>query len=320
MMRNLAGVVAVLLAAGANAQAYPVKPIRIISGFVQGNSGDTALRMVSAKMSEAFGQPVVVETQPAATGTIAAAAVARSAPDGYTLLMTTSNLLTARYTFKQLTFDGIKDFSPITIFVDVPSLVIVNSQLPVKSVTELVDYARRNPGKIAYGSTGLGSAFHMLGEALKQTAGIDMLHVPYTTGGLSAMTTDLSTGRMQLTFLSYTSIRPLLGTGNVRVLAVIDKARVKTLPDVPIINEALPDYYNWTVWFGLLAPASTPRPIIDRLAAEARRGLADPGVVGKMEAFALTGVGNTPEEFAARIRRDDEYLAKVFPTLGIKPE
>jgi tripartite-type tricarboxylate transporter receptor subunit TctC len=320
MMKITLGFAAALLIGSASAQTYPVKPIRIVSGFVAGNSGDTALRMVSARMSEAYGQPIVIETQPAASGSIAAGTVARAAPDGYTLLMTTPNVLTARFTFKQLSFDGVRDFAPVTIFVDVPSLVIVNAQVPVKSMKELVDYAKANPGKIAYGSTGMGSAFHMLGEALKQTAGIDMLHVPYTTGGLSAMTTDLSTGRMQLTFLSYTSIRPLLGTGNVRVLAVIDNARVKTLPDVPVINEAVPDYYNWTVWFGLLAPARTPRPIIDRLATEARRGLTDPGVVAKMETFALSGVGNTPDEFAARIRRDNEYLSKVFPKLGIKPE
>jgi tripartite-type tricarboxylate transporter receptor subunit TctC len=308
------------LSAAAWSQAYPVKPIQVISSTPAGNAGDTALRLVTAKMGEAFGQPIIIDTRPGASGSLAAAAVARAAPDGYTLLLTSPTLLSAPFMFKQQTFDGFKDFSPISILIDVPNLIVINSQVPARSMAELIDYAKKNPGKLAYGTTGIGSTFHMFGETLKQAAHIDMLHVPYNSGGLATMTTDLATGRMQVYFPSYTTIQPFLSSGNVRVLAVIGRTRLKTLPDVPIINDSVPDFYNWQPWFGMLGPARMNRATVERLAAEIRKGLADPGVLAKLEALSLFVMGNTPDEYAARMKADFQYLSKTLPALGIVPQ
>jgi tripartite-type tricarboxylate transporter receptor subunit TctC len=301
-----------------HAQTYPSKPIRIINSTPAGNSGDTAMRMVMPAMTAALGQPLLMENRTAAGGQVATVAIKTSPPDGHNLLYTATSLVSSVYLVKDLQFDPRTDFAPISKLVSVPSLFAISAAMPVNTLAEFIEYAKRNPGKVAYGSTGVGGGFHLVGEAFSNETGIKMLHVPYSSG-VAVPVTDLANDRIQLYFPSYISLLPVIKSGKVKVLAIIDTSRLRAVPDAPTIFDTLPNYNLMAPFFGLLAPAGTPRAITGRVQAELRKALT-PEVVAKLEELGTTPVGNTPEEFARDLRDSLDAFAKAVKAVGIQPQ
>jgi tripartite-type tricarboxylate transporter receptor subunit TctC len=264
---------------------------------------------------------VLVENRPAAGGQVAAVAVKQAPPDGYTTLMSTSApMVTARYLLKNVPYDTLTDFTAITKVISVPSVFAVSSAVPANSVPELIEYAKRNPGKLAYGSTGNGTAFHMIGESLSIDAGISMLHVPYAAAGMAQPVADLANDRIQLFFPTIVSLGPQMKTGKVKILAVLDRNRLPQIPDVPAITEVYPGYTVLPSWFAYMGPAGLPAPVASRLQGELRRALHSPEVSAKLEAMGSTPVGNTPAEFQEEIRAAIAAVGKVVKALGIEPQ
>lgn len=304
----------------AQPQTYPTKPIRILSASPVGNSGDITMRLVIPLMATKFGQPLVMEARPSASGTVAAMAVKEAAPDGYTLFFgTTTTLVSAYYMMKSVRFDPLKDFSLISEVMNNPSLFAVSAALPVNSVKEFVDYARRNPGSIACGSTGVGSVFHILCESFDLDNGVKMLHVPYT-GGIALPVGDLASGRIQLFWPSVTSIKPVMDSGKVKILAVVDKAGLKAFPQYPPITDALPRITLVPAFFMLAGPAGMPQPIMNRIQSALRKALHTPEVATKLEALGITPVGSPPDEFAAHFKRTLDLYGAMTKTLKLEPQ
>ena len=305
------------------AQAYPNKSIQMISAASLGSAGDIAARLLAAKMSSNIGQQILVDTRSGGGGAISATAAMRAAPDGYTILYATPNILVLnRFMVKNQSFDSLRDFTPLSLSIGISIFLGLNANVPATSVASLVEYARRNPGKIAHASTGVGTPTHLLAESIKIMAGVDMLHVPYNaSGGAVTAINDLATGRVQIYFPTYSAARPYLAANDkIRVLAVFDDARFKLAPNVPAITETLPEFQGIPAYYGLLGPLGMPRPIVDRLSGEARKALAAPDLSGKLEEMGITNFGSTPEEFSARLKKDIEYVGKLLNTLGFKPE
>jgi tripartite-type tricarboxylate transporter receptor subunit TctC len=319
MRLQLIKVFLALLPVAAMAQGYPTKPIQVISGTGLGNPGDVTLRAIAPKMSAALGQPLVVETRAGASGAIATVAVAKSPPDGYTFLYGTSIVATAPYLIKNPPYDVNRDLTPVSFVASVPSVIAITASLPVNTVRELIDYAKKNPGKLSYPHTGSGLALHLIGESFNQSAGVDLLAVPYKASG-STLVNDFLSGRVHVYFAALGTVRPHVGPGKVKLIGVINSTRLKQIPDVPTINETLPDYYNIAAWFAFLGPAGLPRPIAERIALETRKALDDPTIAAQVEAFGLFIVGSRPDEFAAIIRRESEVMGKLIKSLGIVPE
>jgi tripartite-type tricarboxylate transporter receptor subunit TctC len=303
----------------AYAQGYPVKPIQIISSASTGSSGDGALRATAAKLGAAFGQPVTVDFRGGAGGALAAQPVMRATPDGYTLWYgTTGSFVFARYLMKNLPFDITRDFAPVSLAARAGTVLTVHSSVPVNSLQELVEYAKRNPGKLSYGSSGIGSVFHLIGETLKIQTGIDMVHVPYQQANYAQLINDWSSGRVEVFFPDYVAYRP--NRDKVKALAVVDSARMARLPNLPQINELLPDYQTVVTWWAYFGPAGLPRPIADRLSVEVRRSFQDPEVAAKLGDLGLTLVGSTPDELATTLRADLDKTGRIVKQLGIEPQ
>ena len=300
-------------------QVFPAKPILVVSTASPGSSGDAALRLMAAKMTASLGQPVVVELKTAARGAQAAQALARAGPDGYTITYGTSGTyVNARFLFKNLAFDVLKDFAPISLAISSPSYVAVNASVPVNSLQELIDYAKRNPGKLEYASTGVGSVFHLTGESLKLYARIDLLHVPYAQANFSQMINDWAAGRIALWFPTYAFLAPNMP--KVRPLAIVDTHRSSRLPDVPTVAEILPGFQGFPAWWAFFGPAGLPAPIADRLSEEVRAALRTPDVQAKLNDLGLTTLASTPDELAAHLRREIEAVGKLTKAIGLKPE
>jgi len=321
MMRLLLVALALMTAPlTAPAQTYPERAIRIVSGTQTGTSGDLAGRLLAVKLTVALGQPVVFESRPGANGALAANYVKSLPPDGYGILfLASSTIVTGPLMVKNVGFEALKDFTPISLAVAVPSYLLVNSSLPVDKVSSLIDYAKRNPGKLAYGSVGRGSAFHLIGESFKLATGIDMLHVPYTGANNANIIGDLLNNRIQVYFPAYPAVLSSLPTGQVKLLAVFRTARVKQLPELPTVNETLPNNKIVPSWFGFMAPAGLPPPIAARLQEEVRKALADPEVTSKLEEVGIIPVGSTAAEMAEAIRAGTEDMSKLVKELGIEP-
>ncbi len=304
-----------------SAQNYPIKPIRIISSIPLGGSGDVAIRMAAAKMSETIGQVVLVETNGAGGGLVAARIVAKSAPDGYTLFHSSSGPLAgSMYLSKDPGYDVLKDFAPISLVSDAPSVLVVNAAVPVNSVKELVDYAKRNPGKLSFASNGVGSYFHLLGETFKNAAGIDLLHVPYTGGNMSLPLNDLLSGRIDIFFPTVALAGAHMTGGKMRPLAVLGESRLKRLPDVPTMREVFPAYSPIRSWFGLVGPAGLPKPVVARLHAEIVKSLSDAQLSARMTDLGMVPVGSTPEALASVMRETMDSVGKAAKELGIQPQ
>ena len=310
----------VLPASATWAQAYPSKPILVVSTASPASSGDVALRLMAAKMTASLGQPVVVELKTAARGTQAAQALAKAGPDGYTITYGTSGtFVNARFLFKNLAFDVLKDFAPIALAVSSPSYVVVNSTVPVNSLRELIDYAKRNPGRIEYASTGVGSVFHLTGESLKLYAGIDLLHVPYAQANFSQMINDWASGRVALWFPTYAFLAPNL-VNKVKPLAIVDTHRSSRLPDLPTVAEVVPGFQGFPAWWAFFGPAGLPASIAERLSIEVRAALDAPDVRPKLDDLGLSIIASTPEELDTRLRAEIDAVGKLVKAIGLQPE
>ena len=299
------------------AQAYPSKPIRIIMAV--GGGAEVVTRLTAQKMSEDFGQPVLVEMQPGAAGAIGADMVARSAPDGYTLLLAgTSSQIMRPFLAKNTPYDPIRSFTPIIRVAEAVLCVLANPSLPMNSLKELVDYAKRNPGKISYGSSGIGTNHHLSAELVKQVAGIDMVHVPYK-GGADVLT-GLVTGQVPVAFGILATATSQVKSGKVKILAINNAKRYSAMPDIPTVSEQVPGYEPPPGWMGYLGPAGLPRPLVGRLYNELVKVLAQPDIRAKAEGIGFTVETNTPEEYAAQIKHDLALVGKIVKAAGIQPE
>jgi tripartite-type tricarboxylate transporter receptor subunit TctC len=264
---------------------------------------------------------VLVETNGAAGGTVAARMVMKSPADGYTLFHSSNGALAASlFTVKDLGYHPLKDFAPVTMIAYAPSFIAVGAHLPVSTVKELIEHAKKNPGKLSFGSNGIGSYFHITGETFRHSAGIDMLHIPYTGGNVSVPMGDLLTGRIDMFFPSMTLAGPQLGTGKLKLLAVLGDKRLAKTPDVPTIGEAFPQYKPLPSWFALVAPAATPQPVIGRLHGEMAKALADGTVVTRLNDLGMIPGGAQPAEARAVIANTIELSAAATKQLGIQPQ
>jgi tripartite-type tricarboxylate transporter receptor subunit TctC len=308
------------VAAGlANAQSYPVKPVRIVVAFPPGGPSDYAARVVQARVAEGLGQPVIIDNRPGAGGAVGTELVARAAPDGHTLLVGNTGTLTVLpHLQAKIGYDPQRDFAPITNLVGGPSFLLVHPSVPAKNLRELIALAKRAPGKVTYASAGVGQISHMNGELLKLLAGIDLLHVPYK--GTGAVTPDLLGGQVMVTFSTSVENLQLVKAGRVRLLAVTGKERLAMIPDTPTMAEAGVPGFESLNWNGIVGPARIPRDIVDRLNRELVRAIKMPDVVEKVAAQGNFVIGDTPEQFAAYIRADSEKWARVVREAKIKIE
>ena len=302
----------------AMAQAYPSKPIRVIVPFTAGSLPDLVPRLIGEKAGPALGQPLVVENRVGAGGRIAADSVAKAAPDGYTLLLgTASTHVVSPFVIKGLPYDPFKDFTPIMNAVMPITGFVVNASVPVNSVQEFIDYAKKNPGKLAYGSNGVGSSHHLRGEYFKIATGVDLLHIPYP--GSNEVVTGIVNNTIQLSFSSPASIQQYVTAGKVKLLGMTMPKRIPGI-DVPTVDELVPGFTSTTDWFGFFGPGNLPRPMVTRLNAEFNKALADPGTKSKFEQQSVATIGGTPEEFAATMKADYAVFGKVTKAINFKPE
>ena len=313
---GLASLFARAASASAQAQSWPSKPLRIVVGFPPGASADVAARLVAAKMSESLGQSVLIENKPGAGSNIATESVVRAPADGYTLFLgTIANTINASLS-KNLPFDFGRDLAPVASLASLPNLLVVTPSLGVSTVQELVAAAKRKPGEILYGSSGNGTGPHLSGELFNLMAGVKLTHVPYK-GSPQAMT-DLLGGRVQAMFAPASTALPHIKAGTLKVLAVSSAKRTGASPELPTIAESGLPGFETAVWFGLLAPAGTPRDIIERLNREANRALADPGVKAQFAVQGIDAMGGTAEQFAAYIKDETAKWARVVQASGAK--
>jgi tripartite-type tricarboxylate transporter receptor subunit TctC len=301
----------------AQAQTYPAKPIRFVVPYPPGGPLDTVARLLGAKVAESTGQAVMVDNKPGAGGNIGAEIVARSPADGYTILMGAVATHAINPTlYKSIGYDPIKDFAPITQVASTPNVLVVNPNVPAKDVKEFIAYAKANPGKLNFGSGSTGSAGHLAGELFKSMAGVDMAHIPYK-GAAPAMQ-DLIAGQVNLMFDNWSSSRGQVQAGKIRALAVTTGKRSALAPDLPTVAESGLPGFDISTWFGIFAPAGTPRAALERLHAEFVKALAAPDVREKMTNLGAEPVGNSPEEFAAYIRAEGEKYTRVIRASGAK--
>jgi tripartite-type tricarboxylate transporter receptor subunit TctC len=316
---NLIAAAALMAAScAAGAQGYPAKPIRIIVPFSAGGAADLLTRMVGQRLQEAWGQGVIVENRTGANGNIGMEAVAKAAPDGYTLLQAPNgNVVVNPNLFAKLPYE-IKDFAPITMIAKVENILVVNPGVPAKSVRELVTLAGAQPGKLSFVSPGVGSQAHLGGELLKLAAKIDIVHVPYK--GVGPALNDLIGGQVTMMFAALPSALPHIKSGKLRALGLASLQRSAALPDMPTVAEQGFPGLEAVSWYSLLAPAGTPREIIDRVQGEVARMLAQPETREKLAGIGATAVGNTPEQFAAMIREESARYAELFKKANIRAE
>ena len=293
----------------AHAEEFPSRPVHILVPFPPGGGTDALARIMAPYLNQAWGQSVIVENKPGASGHIGAEVVANSPADGYTLLMSSTASLTPK---------NVGEFAPITLVSASPYVVVVNPKVPAKSIAELVEYAKKNPGKLTFGSSGTGAASHLAGELFKSMAGVDMLHVPYKGTGQAVK--DLIGGQIDVMFAPGETVMPQVKAGRLRALAVTSARRATAIPELPTVAEAGVPGYEAIGWFGLLAPAATPRAVIEKLSRDANAVLANPEVRTKMLALGAEPSGDTPEQFARFIHADQAKWTKLIQERGIVVE
>ncbi len=308
-----------LAAPGAQAQsAYPTKPVKIIVPSSPGGGTDTVTRLLAQHLSEKLGHNFYIENRPGAGSMTGIEAGARSAPDGYTLLVAASTMTSLHVVREKMRFDAVKDFDPITLLVSIPNVLVVHPSVPAKSFAEFIALAKQEPGKLSFATPGLGSTVHMAMELLKVKAGIDMLHIPYN--GVAPALTDVIAGRVSAMLVNIASAKAHVDSGALRALAVSSLKRASALPDLPTIAELGIPGYEAIQWFGLLAPVGTPKEIVARLHDETVAGLKTEKVVKWMATEGAEPGGGTPEEFAALIAREVKEWSEVARAAGIKPK
>ena len=300
-------------------QAYPGKPIRMVVPFAAGaGSNDIMARLIAQKLSESFGQQVVVDNRPGASGIIGCDIVAKAQPDGYTVLMMSLTLAVNPSLFKKLPFDSERDLAPVTMVASAPLMLVMHPSVPAKSVAELIAYAKANPNKLNFGSGGPGATPHLAGEMFKMFAGVQMTHVPYK-GGAPALA-DLVGGQIQLMLENIPGTLPFAKAGKLRALAVTDKKRSPVVPDLPTLDEAGLKGYELVGWNGLFLPRNTAKPVVTKLYSESRQALLLPDIKERLAQMGAEGVGNTPEQFTAFIKAEIAKWGKVVKAAGIQVE
>ena len=299
------------------AQQYPTKPIRIIVAYTPAGATDILARTVGQKMSESFGQPVIIENRPGANGNIGTDVAAKATPDGYTLLMVTAGTHGINPSlYRKLPWDAVKDFAPVSLVAMVPNILVVNNNVPVKSVKEFIAHLKSNPNKFNYGSPGNGSTAHLSMELFKTMTGTNMQHIPYK--GSAGVLTDVMGGQIIATMDNLPPYLPQVKAGKIRALAVSTAKRSPAVPEIPTVAEAGVAGYNSGAWFGLLAPAGTPKPVIDKLATETQRILKLPDVAERLSGLGAEPVGDRPEQFAAHIKSEITKWAKVIKDANVE--
>jgi tripartite-type tricarboxylate transporter receptor subunit TctC len=317
--RAAALVGSLLVGAAALAQDYPAKPLRFIVPFPPGGGNDTVARAIAQQMAPALGQPVVIDNRPGAGGSVGAELAAKAPADGYTLFLAGvgSHVVNPNLHAK-LEYDPVRDFAPITLVASAPSVLVVNPGVPARTIAEFTAYARAHPGTLNYASNGNGSAAQLAAAMYESMAGVRMVHVPYK--GIAQALTDLLSGEVQLMFGTVVALVPHIQAAKLRALAVTSVKRSALLPEVPTLAESgLPDYQAGS-WYGVMAPAGTPRPIIERLHATIVKALRQPDVMQRLAAEGAEAIGSTPEEFAAHLKTELARVAAVVRAAGIKIE
>jgi tripartite-type tricarboxylate transporter receptor subunit TctC len=325
MYRNVRGALVLLTAVitaiaapftfAQGAANYPTKPVRLVVPFPAGGTTDILARAVAQKLSEAWGRQMIVDNRPGAGGNIGSDLVAKSAPDGYTLLMGTVGTHAINPSlYKNMPYDHVKDFAPVILVAGVPNVLVVNPSLPVHSVPELIAYAKANPGKLNFASSGNGTSIHLSGELFKAMTGVEMTHVPYK--GSAPALTDLIGGQVQLMFDNLPSSLPFIKAGKLRALAVTSGARAAALPDLPTLAESGLPGFEASSWFGVLAPAGTPRDIVAKLNGAIAGWLASPEAKEKLLAQGAIAAGGAPDDFARHIGAETSKWAKVVKASG----
>lgn len=298
------------------AQTWPQgRTIRLIVPFPPGGATDVLGRLMADKLGQAWGSNVVVENKAGAGGNIGTDQAAKAEPNGDTLLIVSVGLATNQYLYNKLTYDPVADLAPITMIAMVPNLLVVGNHLPVKSVQELIDYGRANPGKLTYSSSGIGTSIHLSGELFQKLAGVKMVHVPYR--GSSQATQDLIGGRVDLMFDNAPQILPHIRAGSVRGLAITTAKRSPSAPEFAPVGDTLPGF-DVSSWFALFAPARTPAAVIARVQTDTKAALADPVVREKMAALAAEPIGNTPAELGAFLKAEMQKWGQLIKDIGIK--
>ncbi|MET0202813.1 MAG: tripartite tricarboxylate transporter substrate binding protein [Casimicrobiaceae bacterium] len=322
-MRSLRAIalcaVAATLALGATqaaAQAYPTKPIRLVIAFPPGGTSDFVGRVIADKLSQFLGQPIVIDNRPGATGLIGTQAVQQAAPDGYTLLLAPSDFTLAPGLQAKPPYDPVKDFAAIGLFINYPHVLVAYPGLPANNAKELIALAKAKPGQLNFASGGSGGSNHISGVAFTHAAGIELTHVPYKGNGPAI--TDLLADRVQLLFTSIGPVEGHLKAGKLKAIAVTGPKRLAALPDVPTVSEIALPGYEFMTWYGLAAPAGTPKPIIDRLNADLRKTMASPEVMEKLASIGGDLTVNSPDEFAAMIKSEVGRWHKLAKDTNLK--
>ncbi len=296
-------------AAPAAAQTWPVKPVRLVIGFPPGGIVDTVARQLQPRLQAALGQPVIVDNRGGAGGTLAAAEVAKAAPDGHTLLMVFDSYATYPLVYPKLSFDIARDLQPVTQIVSNPLVLLVNPKVDARDLRSFVSLLKSQPGRLNYASVGPGSSNHLTAEYFKAVSGTFVTHIPYRGGGPAQQ--DLLGGQVEMMFLSAVLAQPHVKSGRLRALAQTGLQRAAAYPDTPTVAESGYPGFEVNSWVGLLAPAGTPRPVVDRLQAEVKKIVADPAFAARLQEQGLTGIAGTPEQFAAVLRTEQDKWARL---------
>ncbi len=319
MVAGIARLFCILLFAGASAsvaQPYPTQAVRYIVPYAPGGGTDTLARIIAQKLAEAWNVPVVVENRPGAAARIGTELVARSTPDGHTMLMAINSHALNASLYRKIPYDPIKDFAPVALIATSPNVVVVHPSIPAKSLREMIELARSQPGKLSYSSGGPASGSNLAGELLKMMAKVDIVEVPYK--GAAPAVNDLLGGQVSMSFVVLQTAYPHIGAGKLRALAVTSKERSSLLPDLPTVAESGLDGYDVSSWYGTLAPAGTPPAIIRRWNSEIQKILAMADVKDKLAALGMERKGGSPEQFGQFIQSDWEFWDKVVKSLGIR--
>ena len=301
-------------------QSYPNKLIRVIAPFPPGGGAtEIIIRLIAPKLQETLGQSVIIDNRAGANGAIGSEMVMRAAPDGYTLLYCTSGTFaTSVYLAKSLPFDPVRDFAPINLMASPWTVFVAHPSVPVSSIRELIDYAKKNPGKLTYASAGIGSMQHLTGEAFKRSTGIDMLHVPYK--GAAPATNAVVAGQVDIYFPGTSAVKPLMPSGKLKLLGMLETRRYAGMPDIPTVAETVPGFVKAASWFAMFGPAALPAPLIARLNSEINKALKQPDLLARFDESGIAAIGGTPEDLANTLKSDIEKSGTLIKALGIVPE